>query len=450
MLRITPIVTLSLLSLWGCADRTVAKTVLVPVSEERIAFDVSENRDVDILFVVDSSGSMEREQISLRQKFGNLIDVLKSHPDGLPSIHIGVVSTDMGTGVNGGACPGTGDGGAFMGSGCNGLNGSFIKSIVNEDGSRSENFSEDMAETFSCMADLGIEGCGFEQPLESMRTALSLPQADDFLRDHAYLAVIIVTDEDDCSAHNNALYSATTQDLSTTLGPPKSFRCFEFGVSCEGNDPRALGAKENCVPQVDSPYLHEVDDYIDFLYSKKQFPKQILTATIAGRAGPIGVEEKFDSDNGYNYLSLEYSCMVEDAEAVPPIRLNAFLDGFGDNSQQTSICQTDLSPALEKIAKSLVDIAVGCFEKELADTDSDIPGVQPDCVVMESRPDQSEKRLPECSDQNNPEQSTTLPCFTLLPDTLCAVYPTSLAPKVYYASDDLVPPGTQALARCSF
>ncbi len=449
MSRYLPIVLMALIPAWSCADRSLADVKLVPVSEERIIFDVSENRDVDILFVVDNSKSMEREQNSLREKFGNLIDVLQQHPDGLPSIHIGVISTDLGTGV-GGACSEQGDGGAFLGSQCAGLNGSFIESLVNEDGTRTENFSLDMAETFSCMADLGIRGCGFEQPLESMRRALSLPQADDFIREHAYLAVIIVTDEDDCSAHDNAIFAPTPQDLSTALGPPKSFRCFEFGVECDSPDARATGLRADCTPMVNSPYLHEIDDYIDFLYSKKRFPEQILTATIAGKPGPINVVSTFDSDNGYDYLALDFSCTAQDAEAVPPIRLNAFLDGFGDNSQRTSICQSDLTPALEKIAKKIINKSIGCFTQALRDTDAAIDGVQPDCVISEQRPDEEERRLPECSDQNNPEMSETLPCFTLLPEALCAGHPTSLAPKVFYTEGEFVPPGTQAFARCSF
>jgi len=347
MFRKSLISLVSILTLSSCTDRSVAQLTVSPTSEERVAFDVSENRDLDILFVIDNSGSMEREIDSLRDKFGNLIDVLQQHPDGLPSIHIGVISTDVGTGV-GGACTASGDGGNFLGSSRAGLNGAFLKSILNEDGSRSENFSQSMADTFSNMADLGTNGCGFEQPLESMRQALSLPQADEFIRDHAFLAVTFVTDEDDCSASNTAIFNPTIQDLSTALGPPKSFRCFEFGVECDGDDPRTLGSKEECRPRIDSPYLYEIDEYIEFLYSKKQFSEQILTATIAGKIGPIEVIQNFDTRLDLDVLALQFSCTAPDAEAVPPIRLNAFLAGFGENSQSTSICQPDLTPALEK------------------------------------------------------------------------------------------------------
>ncbi|MBL4636333.1 MAG: hypothetical protein JKY56_20905, partial [Kofleriaceae bacterium] len=60
MSRLLPIVLMALIPAWSCTDRSLSDVKIVPVSEERIIFDVSENRDVDILFVVDNSKSMER------------------------------------------------------------------------------------------------------------------------------------------------------------------------------------------------------------------------------------------------------------------------------------------------------------------------------------------------------------------------------------------------------
>jgi hypothetical protein len=246
--------------LLSCADRTIASIEPDQVSEVREDFDVSENRDVDFLFVIDNSHSMEREQISLADKFDNLIKALEDHPDGLPSVHIAVVSTDLGGGGHNNGCSLNGDAGNFLGSQCNGLGGGFIQSIANEDGTRNTNFNGEISDVFSCMATLGIDGCGFEQPLEAMRRGLSHAQAQPFLRPHAYLAVVFVTDEDDCSVRNTDMFDGTAQDLTQPLGPPKSFRCFEFGVQCSEED-RALGLRSDCMPRPDSEYLYPVDEY---------------------------------------------------------------------------------------------------------------------------------------------------------------------------------------------
>ncbi len=450
MFRISPICFLLAAALpqLACIDRGVAIAPIESVSEESVSFSVVENRDVDILFVVDNSTSMLREQTSLTAKFSNLIDVL-SRDGGLPSIHIGVVSTDLGVGPNNPLCSPTGDRGLFLGSGCTGLDGPFLKSISNEDGSRTENFSGELADTFACMASIGIDGCGFEQPLESMRQALSAPQADDFLRDHAYLAVIFVTDEDDCSVKNQAMFDPSTQTLSSTLGPPKSFRCFDFGVECDGDDLRSLGTKENCVPKIDSPFLYGIDEYINFLYTKKQFPEQIITAIIAGNLDPVTVVSRHDERSNYDYVAVDFSCTETDAEAVPPIRLSAFLDGFGTSSTRTSICESDLSGSLEQIADLIVEKASGCFVNALIDTDPNTEGLQPDCSIAENSPGQAERRIPQCDNLVSPEDSSNLPCFTLDKEERCNSFPTGLAPNVHYPAGFTVPPGTLATARCA-
>src|SRR4051812_28877999 len=55
------------------------------------------NRDLDILFMVDDSASMADKQANLANNFPNFISKLQSGPDGLPNLHLGVISSDMGT-----------------------------------------------------------------------------------------------------------------------------------------------------------------------------------------------------------------------------------------------------------------------------------------------------------------------------------------------------------------
>ncbi|HPH70662.1 MAG TPA: hypothetical protein PLF40_33150, partial [Kofleriaceae bacterium] len=73
------------------------------------------NRDLDILFVVDNSDSMQAAQTSLIANFQQFISVIKSVEGGLPNLHIGVATTDMGTRNGGsvGGCVASGDNGGL-------------------------------------------------------------------------------------------------------------------------------------------------------------------------------------------------------------------------------------------------------------------------------------------------------------------------------------------------
>jgi len=106
---------------------------------------------------------------------------------------------------------------------------------------------------FQCIAKLGTQGCGYEHSLESARRALD-PQSNinpGFLRDDAFLAIVFITDEDDCSARNPQLFDPTQAALTDPLGPLTSFRCFEFGITCDINDRNKMGPRHNCVPAQD-------------------------------------------------------------------------------------------------------------------------------------------------------------------------------------------------------
>src|SRR5215831_1352380 len=56
------------------------------------------NRDVDILFLIDDSSEMTLQQTNLINNFPTFMTTLQSAPQGLPNLHIAVVSQDMGAG----------------------------------------------------------------------------------------------------------------------------------------------------------------------------------------------------------------------------------------------------------------------------------------------------------------------------------------------------------------
>jgi len=149
--------------------------------------------DVDLLFVIDNSGSMEHEQQNLAANFPELIAKLEQAQ---LDYRVGVVSTDLGAGDYGlPSCEQAGgDGGALQTDprepGCPLPSDPWIE----RDGQTTNVPDDDVAAAFSCIAKLGISGCGFESQLESMYRAVDPQVNPGFLRDDAALAVVFITD----------------------------------------------------------------------------------------------------------------------------------------------------------------------------------------------------------------------------------------------------------------
>ncbi|MFH2006510.1 MAG: hypothetical protein ABI333_07995 [bacterium] len=371
----------------------------------------SAEREVDLLFVIDNSGSMAGEQQTLRANFPALMAELRSMAGGLPSLHLGVTSTDLGTGMfqitrceemGGdagalltGACPNpTGapyiidvepqsceitklPNGTCSTHNCGQANCSHENSttLVMDAATgcpRCRNYqSETLEDVFSCVANVGTMGCGFEQPLESMYKALDYANTANsgFLRDDAFLAVVILTDEDDCSASTAQLFDNTQTDINSTLGPLTSYRCFEFGIACDINSRTHQGLRQNCVPREDAgALLHPVSRYVQFLASLKD-PSMLVVAAIAGHVTPSSSGGGLNATIGLDESSqpkLQFSCTNTVDGAVPGIRVFNLVDAFNDVHDlvwaYTSICNSDYSDTLSGVGGKLSELMVStCF-----------------------------------------------------------------------------------------
>lgn len=434
-----------LAALTGCPDREVSRVdpIQDPVLDKSIPVNI--NRNLDIIFVVDNSGSMLAEQQQLTANFPEFINVLQQIEGGLPDIHLGVLSSNVGAAgaqsVPG--CPASGDDGNLLtgppGNTCAsqfGLQGSFISDIAQQDGSRMRNYTGDLAALFTCMASLGTSGCGFEMHLESMYRALQPGKNPGFYREEAYLAVIFVADEDDCSTEMGAMFGDPNAGISSQLGPRTSFRCFEFGVRCDNDpNPRTLGPKTGCEPDGNSTYMYEIQRYIDFLRNLKDDPKLVIVAGIIGNfdaeTGNVTVQPDRRT-NDPNLPEVQISCFTRDPNdpddgAAPPVRTQAFLSAFPERNTFTTICNDNLSDALIQIAE-LLKTAIGnpCIDKALADRNPTIDGVQPECSVVDVLdPDsvnRSETVIPQCTQAIQPgvamcdPGSAGTPCWCIHPD----------------------------------
>ncbi len=448
----------------GCPTRDVSN--LSPHNEPELVKEIpiDLNRDIDILFVIDNSVSMAQEQLSLEANFPRFINVLETIQGGLPNVNIAVVSSNVGISpYQTTGCSGSGDDGKFQNTprgACVPPNGYFIKNWLADDGmSRVTNYPDttSLGEVFSCIAHLGTTGCGLEQHLESMRRALDghRPENANFLREDAYLAVIFVADEDDCSAKDGAVFDPSQTEISDPLGPFGSFRCTEFGIVCDGSPlSRSPATYADCqpMPAEESDYLFHPDVYVDFLEQLKVNRQNIIVAGILGNPAPVNV---IYNDKGEPELDCSCGCET-DQHAAPAVRLAWFLEQFPQRHTFTSICNQDLSSAMDQIAQ-LMKIVFGnpCLDGPVDLTDLDgnpANGIQLDCqvsdVVHKGTDQEQATVIPRCpmTGPSTPDTST-VPCWWVDEQpTICTMTQTRMLLHVERGGEE--PDDTTIVARC--
>jgi hypothetical protein len=313
------------------------------------------------------------------------------------------------------------------------------------------------------MASIGATGCGFEQHLHAMRRALdNNPNNAGFLRPDAFLAVIFLADEDDCSMAHSTLLGPD----GGPLGPQQSFRCTRFGVICDQggtstDQMNQVGVKSQCHPSSSAEFLSDVNTYVTFLKGlKPQDPQKVIVAGIIGPVDPFAVELR--TINGSSQPALAHSCTFNGPTgpqlADPPIRLQFFLDQFPNRTTTTTICQADLSGGLQLIGELLKEsIGNPCITGDILDLDPATPELEAECSVSYifnfGKANAMEQILPECDGaiSNKPcwhliKDPTACPCVNTDPDCNPADNNENLILKI---EDDVAQPdGTQVTAGC--
>jgi hypothetical protein len=386
--------------LWACAARTLEEPMLKPDQTYAKTFQQTVNRDIDLLFLVDDSTSMRLSQQNLERNFPAFMTALRMIPGGLPNVHIAVISSDMGAHDDIGQCVGTGKAGIFQtmqrGSTCAGtsLMGNYISDVGGV-----RNYTGMLEDVFSCIAALGEGGCGFEQQFAAVTRALGAdgapPPAENqgFLRPDAYLGIILITNEDDCSsAVGPNFYEGTSNsNLASMLGPPQSYRCNEFGHLCDGAAPARMAPNgmvtdtvmyQSCTSN-EGGYLKSVGETVAQVRSLKGDPAtQIIVASIQGQAAPYAVHWKAATNGEASpWPEVTHSCMAPDTSyADPGVRLAEFVQAFGGNGLIQSICDDSFAPALTRIAELIgMTIQPPCIQGTIAKK----PGTgEDDCSVV--------------------------------------------------------------------
>jgi len=347
---------------------------------------------VDLLLVIDNSCSMTEEQASLTAELPRLLEVLATgdldrngQRDIAPlDVRVGVTTADMGTGgytVPTCARADFGDDGILRTQGrtdltdCAPTYPPFLAHGAGDDLPASTT-------ALGCVANVGTGGCGFEQPLEAALKALSpsAPTAwtaasfsppifhegtaghgDGFnaglVREDSVLAVVFLSDEEDCSALDPGLFDPS----SATYG--------------------ATDLNLRCVAHPDA--VHPVARFVDGLLDLRREPSRLVYAPIVGlptdlEPGPgeptnwprlVSEDPSVRDDRMENRVDpampsrLQPSCNVPGrGVAFPPVRILRVaeqLERRGAHVAPGSICQESFATPIDALIHAIVEASRG-------------------------------------------------------------------------------------------
>ena len=436
----------------------------VHLESTRILKRISDGRDLDLLIVMDNSSSTSDKQTLFAKNLTAFSAALDAFPGGRPNLHIGVVTTSVDIGVpnlDQAGCPSPDpvyDGrlqNVPFTSSCTGPTDRYISDIMQPDGTRLTNYGGTLADTLGCIGQLGEHGCGFESPLEAMKRALNgqNPENAGFLRPAANLAVVILTDEDDCSIADPSFLIDAVPEVTTDFicQPLASYDCDE-PIS-----PDQPGSYTDCRPAANGP-LATTTSYADFLATIKD-PSQTVVSIIAGDPAPDIATGPLTTSADTQNLALLPSCSVtlngQLSIGRPGIRLAALAQSLGDHGQFQTVCQTDYSAALTAIGATTMNMMASCLGGDVAidDIDASAPGLQLGCTVTQragfGTNGEIDTVMPACDMLNDttPAPAGARPCYWLQNDpNACAAQNGNIA--IQFARSTPAPDDTVIDADC--
>jgi hypothetical protein len=404
---------------------------------------VNPQRALDVLFIIDDSPSMEEEQSKLAEQVPRLVNLLltggEADPDAVgtfpavESLHVGIITPDLGhstepphsftAGVEFTPTPacelnnGNGKAGLMQVTGLIDDDGdpgtdrvtcvaqtpppgtSYLDRPADADMSFDAQFVNDV----ECVTGQ-TDGCGFEQQLESILAQGRNGANVGFSRQGALLAVILITDEDDCSTTDDPRIfdtvpnpgDPTTHPGNPFQGPFTTDGYVQFNLRCWAH----------------SQALQAIGRYVTGIGELKDDPSQVVFAAITGIPEDSALDgANFLTDEDRYQAILDHADMVEtpdpddrvdtfdqrlrpacgagsaDGAAVPGRRIVETAKGLAAANIGTvveSICASDYAPALnaivDRIAEALRDL---CLPRPLIRNSQNLVG----CEVREVEPE---------------------------------------------------------------
>jgi hypothetical protein len=339
-------------------------------------FEQNTVRSVDILWMVDSSGSMAPHQAQLANNFQSFITFLLNAQPPI-DFHIGVITTDADD---------PNEQGRLHGWSLNGNSANYIACDAHQNCNTAPgpgNPTQSVQDAFTQMATVGTQGSALERGLYTSYLALNRDENKDhgdggFIRDSAALYVVYVSDEDDESCD------------PPIVKPPAGSSCVaDPGCYCD------TGA---------SNFIGSTEFFVQFLKTYKGYGNGNLVAAAAitgvegypvqsqfGDPNPhVGCQGTYTDNNGTNYAFNAYQGQ----------RYMAVANATGGVA--TSICSPNFNTALSNLGYA-------------------VSGLRSDFNLSRG-PDTSSLQVFVTPSQSNPNYATCTydnECVTYAPYTSC-------------------------------
>lgn len=364
---------------------------------------------VDLLLVIDNSPSMSPKQKALGTQLGRLMRSLQQLDI---DSQVGIISTDIGTNT----APGTpwggsigvcdtyeGDDGVLQSAPCTtrmttsadaraacstlcpdskyvptdgrryirsagGM--SNVPASIELDPMTGKMIDTGPEKALRCMGLIGDSGCGIESPLEALKRALDghRSENDGFLRSDALLAVLIISDEDDCSVQLSRRRENNPATRGCAATDPESYDCFNLDYRCFANSVQcdqtmlSPGVKTNCKERPGN-YLEPVDKYVTFLNTLRPTGRLVVsgiwTRPSASEGGRVEIA-RLSGGTTSPFLNRALGAGASCSYATDPniigqaqLRLSSFA-GKIPGSLQSSVCDIDnYGLALDRVVQAI-------------------------------------------------------------------------------------------------
>ena len=195
--------------------------------------------NLDIVFMIDNSSSMTQLQVKMLAQDPGFMTVLENLPNGLPNIHVAVVSSDLGA---------PGDEQSAIGCTANRATAAFpvgpardlhqhhadARRDVHLQRRRRSQLHGPLQDVFGCIAQLGENGCGFEHQLASVGARARRRRLAGAGRQHEFLRRT-PSWPSSCSptrttarpppTRRSTRSTASQQNIANPDGPIANYRC---------------------------------------------------------------------------------------------------------------------------------------------------------------------------------------------------------------------------------
>ena len=306
---------------------------------------VNPQRALDLFILIDDSPSMKDEQAKLAEQVPRLVPLLLTGGDDtdgvrrrlvtfptVESLHVAVITPDLGhstvppheftAGVDfepTSACTRNGVNGKAGAMQVTGYEGDPRTQCVAQTPPLDTpylNFPEDnftdaeFVDDVTCVTGQGAPpddwGCGFEQQLEAILASDASRNSGNagFSRDGALLAVIMITDEDDCSTIDPRVFDTEARDSRPPdlRGPFTTEGLLQFNLRCSEH----------------SDKLQQIKRYVDGIADLKSDPSQVVFGAITGiPEDPALNRAEFNTDEDRYQAILDHADMLEIPDPNP-------------------------------------------------------------------------------------------------------------------------------------